>query len=430
MRIILFVFVLLSVLLSCSRSSDEQPPEITILQPASIVNASTYDTLHLELKFTDNEQLTECVVRVVNTALVPVFPSVVQALSGREQTILLNYLLDDPRVASGNCYIEVQLSDGNNTVRKFSQLQFTQVPRALKGFCFVTQPQAFQTQVYRSDTSWQPQQFAQYNHDFGDMALSSWWQQVYVSGSNNGTLHGEPLSTQVSPWQFTVAQGPPSAWRSLCEFDRRLWAAQYGAEKVRAFESNGVSAYNVSCSAGMRPYKIGRTGRYIITAEHDASATQRQLAVYDAPAGGALQQYPLALDVVAIVPKDSVSVFVYGNNAGQGYIYLYDCLANTIWQPYTLPAGTVLLSACTVNSNTQLLSFANGTISTFTMNPVGVIPWHTGTPAQAVRYDYENNYVFAAEGTSINIYNFSGAQLIQTVAAGSAVIDLELWYSW
>ncbi|MGL5891151.1 MAG: hypothetical protein ACRC3B_14780, partial [Bacteroidia bacterium] len=261
------------------------------------------------------------------------------------------------------------------------------------------------------------------------MALSSWWQQVYVCGSNNGTLHSEPLSTQVSPWQFTVPQGPPAAWSSLCEFDRRVWAAQFGSEKVRAFESNGISAFNVACSPGMRPYKIARTGRYVVTAEHDAPAAQKQLAVYDALAGGALLQYPLALDVVAIVPKDSVSVFVYGNIGGQGYIYLYDCFANTIWQPYTLPAGTILLSACEVNSNTQLLSFANGTVSTFTMNPVGVIPWHTGTPAQVIRYDAVNNLVFAAEGSSVAIYNFSGAQLIQTVPAASAIIDLELWHN-
>ncbi|MGL5889191.1 MAG: hypothetical protein ACRC3B_04865, partial [Bacteroidia bacterium] len=186
MRALLLVFLTLLFVVSCRQGNDEQPPEITILQPTSIVNASTFDTLHLELKFTDNEQLTEYIVRVVNTSLVPVFPSVVQSLSGREQTVSLSYLLDDPRVASGNFYIEVQLSDGFNTVRKFSQLQFTQLPRELKGFCFVTQPQAFQTAVYRSDTSWQPQQLAQYPHDFGDMALSSWWQQVYVCGSNNG----------------------------------------------------------------------------------------------------------------------------------------------------------------------------------------------------------------------------------------------------
>ncbi len=429
MRVVLFFCVTVFIHLSCNRSSDEQVPEITILRPTTIINAATFDTLHLELKFTDNEQLTEFVVRVVNTSLVPVFPSVVQSLSGREQTVSLNYLLDDPRVASGNCYIEVQVSDGFNTVRKFTQLQFTQVPRELKGFCFVTQPQAFQTNVYRCDTLWQPQQLAQYNHDFSDMALSSWWQQVYVSGFNNGTLHSEPLNAQVSPWQITVPQGPPAAWRSLCEFDRRLWAAEYGAEKVRAFESNGVSAFNVACSAGMRPYKIARTGRYTVTAEQDASAAQLQLAVYDALAGGALQQYPLAVDVVDIVPNDSVSVFVYGNYGGQGFIYLYDCFANTIWQPYTLPAGTVLVSACKVNSNTQLLSFTNGTTSTFTMNPVGVIPWHTGALKQVIRYDAENNYVFAAEGAGIGVYNFSGAQLVRTISASSTVLDIELWYN-
>jgi hypothetical protein len=120
---------------------------------------------------------------------------------------------------------------------------------------------------------------------------------------------------------------------------------------------------------------------------------------------------------------------VYGNNAGQGYIYLYDCFANTIWQPYTLPAGTLLISACKVNNNTQLLSFTNGTISTFTMNPIGVIPWHTGTLAQVIRYDPENNFVFAAEGSFINIYNYSGAQLIQTVPAASTVVDFELWHN-
>ncbi|MCU0436156.1 MAG: hypothetical protein MUC87_22055 [Bacteroidia bacterium] len=421
--------LVLVVLWSCRRQNDEEPPRISFIQPAAGINVSAFDTLRLVIKVSDNEMLSECGIRVVNSALVPVFPEVVQSLSGREDTVRMNYVLNDARVPSGTCYIEVRVSDGPNNARQYRQIQFAEAPLQLLGLCYATQNTSNQTGIYRCDTSWQPQLISQQPGVCSDVAVSNWWQQVYMSTGNSGILRAEPLENTASSWQVNIPQGPPTAWSSIYEHNRRIWAAQFGDELIRAFDQAGTSVYNVACGAGMRPYKLGGTGRYVVAAEHDAPQAVKQLEVFDILTGAAIHFYPLTIDVVAIEPVDSVSVFVYGNSAGQGYAYLYNCLTNTAWQPYTIASGLEVRGACRVDGNTQLLSMSNGTVQKFTLNPLGMIPWLTATQPGKINYDVVNNQVFIADGTSIGIYQYTNAQWVRSINTTLPVVNFELWHN-
>jgi hypothetical protein len=430
MRYARFTGLLLLVLLTCCRREEDQEfPQIVILQPSTGISVTAFDTLQLAIKVSDNENLTECAVRVVNSNMVPVFAEVVMPLSGREDTVRMNYVLNDMRVPSGTCYVEVRVSDGRNNARQFRQIQFTQQPRRLLGLCFVTTNAQNQSDIYRCDTTWQPQLLVPQTFSQGDIAVSSWWQQIYLSANNAGVMRAEPLAANAPAWQYNVPQGPPETWRSICVHNNKVWAAHYSGESIKAFDEFGVLTYNVACGPGMRPYKINCTGRYAIAAAHDASQTQKQLEVFDVLTGNAVQVYPLALDVKAIEPVDSVSVLVYGNEQGQGRVYLYNVLTNSAWQPYTLSTGMELITACRIDSNAQLVSLQNGAVMKFTLNPIGMVPWSLGVQPRKICYDPESNAVFIADGTTISRYDYATGLSMNFFSTPLPVVDFELWHN-
>ena len=425
-----FIWLLILVVLAgCRREEDQEFPQIAFLQPATGLSVSTFDTLQIAVKLSDNQALNECAVRVVNSNLVPVFAEVVVPLTGREDTVRMNYILNDTRVPSGTCYIEVRVSDGRNNARQFRQIQFTQLPRRLQGLCFVTTNQQNQSEIYRCDTTWQPQLLVPQTFAVSDIAVSSGWQQMYFSTFTAGVIRGEPLANAAGAWQYNVPQGPPETWRSLCDYNNKVWAAHYGGERITAFDEYGTMTYNVACSPGMRPYKLNCTGRYAIAAAHDASQTQKQLEVFDVLTGNAVQVYPLALDVQVIEPVDSVSVLVYGNAQGQGYVYLYNVLTNSAWQPYTLSSGMEIITACRINANAQLVSLENGAVMKFTLNPIGMVPWSLGVQPRKICYDPETNQVFIADGTTISRYDYATALFAGNFSTPLPVVDFELWHN-
>ncbi|MCA6364952.1 MAG: hypothetical protein IM638_18120 [Bacteroidetes bacterium] len=427
-----YALLLLGVVLiySCRQENDEEPPRITIIQPATGINVSAFDTLRLVIALSDNERLTECGVQIVNSGMVPVFPEVVQPISGNQDTVYMNYILNDARVPSGTFYISVRGSDGRNNARQYRQIQFTEAPLEFIGLCYSGTLSPVQTGVYYCDTSWQWRLLSYPTGAGSDLAVSSWWQQAYLSTGNTGILRAEALNNTAFPWQVNIPQGPPTAWSSLYEHNRRIWAAHYGSERIRAFDQAGTSMYNVACGDGMRPYLLGGTDRYVVAAEHDAPQVVKQLEVFDMFTGSAIHFYPLSIDVVAIEPLDSVSVMVYGNSAGQGYMYLYNCLTNTAWQPYTFAAGVEVRAACRVDGNTHLVTVNNWMVQQFTLNPIGMTPYATVNDPGKIKYDVVNNQVFVGNGnSSIQVHSYPSGQLIRTITTGTPLLDFELWHN-
>ena len=429
MKTISFILLLFSIaIFSCKKSHDEEMPSISINSPTNGFQADVYDTLHVNIHVSDNVALENMHVQLVTTDMVPVLPAISLSPSGKSYDAIFDYVIDNFRIASGNYYLSVDVSDGTNTARAYTNILVTGVPKALKGFFVATIPTPGTLNVYKCDTSWNASLFSSAPSDFTDLAVSDYWQQVYVNGSFSGPLKATSIDGSTIGFSIPSIVGSVPYWGPISPNGSRFWVTYRALNQFKSLDETGNPNFTGNSDFGFYPKQILQNGNRIFTEQKDISSSAVRMVVFST-AGGALQESPMSVDVVGMYTKDADNIYVVGNAAGQAHLLIYDFLANGFWEPISLPAGTVT-SATQIDSNSLLIGMSNGTVYKFTYLPVGLLTWTSGINPTQIRYDEVNDEVYAAEGTNVKVYNLNPFSLQRTVLLPDSVRDLEIWFNW
>jgi hypothetical protein len=426
-RIIFLLFALPLALASCKKGEDEQLPVIQILSPANGSTADVFDTLHVSVHVSDNKQLENLRVQLVSTQMIPVLPAATFSMNGQSYDAVFDYIISNHRMASGNYYLSVEATDGNNTSRAYTNIYVTGVPRVLNGFFAATIPISGTLNIYKGDTSWNASLFTSYPSDFTDMAVSNYWQQVYTNGINTGPLKATSIDGSTTGFSIQSIAGPVPYWGPLAVRDARLWIAYRANNVFKALDQTGVPSFTSATDPGFYPELSLQWGNRVYTEQKDISSANARLVVYST-AGGGLQETPMSVDAIAMFEKDLDNIYVVGNTLGQGHLLIYDFTTNGFWEPIGLPAAAITCAA-QVDSNTILIGMDNGNVYRFTYNPVGLLTWASGISPTALRYDDVNAEVYTAEGTNVKVYSYNPFALQHTIAIPYPVSDLELWFN-
>lgn len=424
------VFLLLAgsfILTSCKKREDEEMPVIQIQSPANGFQANVFDTLHVSIHVTDNRVLSSMHVQLVTTQLVAVLPSVSIPVDGNSYDAVFDYIISNHRIASGNYYLSVDAYDGYNLARAYTNIYVTGIPRALNGFFAAAIPTPGTLNIYKGDTSWTASPFISYPSDFTDMAVSGYWQQVYTNGIFTGPLKATSIDGTTSGYSIQSIAGPTPYWGPLSVRDARLWVAYRSVGVFKSLDQAGTPNFTSATSTGFYPRLSLQSNDRVYTEQKDISSANVKMVVYST-AGGGLQEAPMSVDAVAMFEKDPDNIYVVGNTAGQGHLLLYDYVTNGFWEPITLPAATVIC-ATQIDSNALLIGMNNGNVYKFTYNPVGLLTWASGINPTVLRYDDVNAEVYSAEGSNVNVYNYSAFALLHTIPIPYPVSDLELWFN-
>lgn len=424
------IFLLLALplaLASCKKGEDEELPAIQIQSPANGFQANVFDTLRVRIHVSDNRQLVNLRVQLVTTQLAAVLPAVNLSLEGRSDDADFNYIISNHRMASGNYYLAVEATDGNNTARAYTNIYVTGVPRALNGFFAATIPVTGTLNIYKGDTSWNATLFSSYASDFTDMAVSGYWQQVYTNGVYTGPLKATSIDGSTSGFSIQSIAGPVPYWGPLSTRDARLWVAYRAINVFKSLDQTGAPSFTSATDPGFYPGLSLQSGNRLYTEQKDISSANARMVVYST-AGGGLQETPMSVDAVAMFEKDPDNIYVAGNTLGQGHLLIYDFTTNGFWEPIALPAAAITCAA-QVDSNTVLLGMSNGNVYRFTYNPVGLLTWATGITPTVLRYDDVNDEIYTAEGSNVKVYSYNPFVLQHTIAIPYPVSDLELWFN-
>ncbi len=426
-RIIFLISFTAIALFSCKKSTDDEYPVVNWISPANGIQINVMDTLHVQLHLTDNDGLNSLEVKLVNAQMIQVMPSVFFPLHGKTADVDFIYPVNSIRLATGSYYLNAQLSDGSNIQNSYRNIYVTAVPRVFKGFFAAITPNSNNFTIYKTDTNWVPAQYANQSSDFGDMEVSSYWQQLYFSGSVTGNLRAMSLDGLTSGFSITPLISTQPYWGLMSTNNSRLTVSYRNDDHVKSLDENGVVAFNGTGDNGFYPIHNIQIGNRTYSEQKDISSSTVKMVVYISN-GVPLQETLLGMNAVAMFEKDSNDVYVLGNNAGQGHLEIYDALANGLWEPIVLPAGTVT-SAAEIDPNTLLIGMSDGTVYTFTYSPVGLLTWTSGINPSQLRYNDVDGKVFSAEGMNVKEYNYNPFSLTRTIAVPDSVRDLELWYN-
>ncbi|MCX6312886.1 MAG: hypothetical protein NT084_14780 [Bacteroidetes bacterium] len=424
-----FSFFIFSFLFfSCKKSHDEEMPIINIVSPVNGFQGNVNGLIHVNIHVSDNMALENMHVQLVNTSMIPVLPMVSLTPSGKSYDAVFDYSINNFRITSGNYYLEVDVSDGTNTARAYINIYVNGIPKALNGFFAATIPTPGTVDVYKCDTSWTASLFSSAPSDFTDIAVSDYWQQVYVNGSFSGPLKATSIDGSTFGFSISSIVGSVPYWGPLSVKDSRLWVTYRALNQFKSLDQLGSSNFTGNSDFGFYPKHILQNENRIFIEQKDISSSNVRMVVFST-AGGGLQETPMGVDAIEMFAKDVDNVYVIGNSLGQGHILLYDFLTNGFWEPISLPVGTTT-SATQIDANTLLIGMSNGSIYKFTYNPVGLLTWTSGINPTQIRYDEVNAEIYAAEGTNVKIYNLNPFSLQRTVLLPDSVRDLELWHNW
>lgn len=420
------LWLCLIALVSCKKEGDIQDPVIQVTNPVDGAQYDVGDTIHLVMSVSDDIELANVEVKLCDVNLTPVMPTGTITTSGTGGVLHMDYLLDDASLPTGQYYLQATCHDAaNNDSRDFVALNITEVPLELKGIIAVTLMPGFVT-AQSIDTAWAASGLGTFPGDFSDAAVSSYWQQLMITGSISGMTRCISLDGNLAGWTVNPLPSAGPYWGKTSAHNRD-WLINYRADGlIKTCSYNGTISTQYNANSGHVFRNFVFSGNYFYADMVDATGTSRLLGVYQG-GGGATQQTTLSIDPIMLLPRDATTIYVAGNSAGQGKLLIYDYGTNGTWEPIALPAGK-LLSATEIDANTLLLAMDNGNIYEFTYSPIGVLVWNA-VSAQHVRYDPAQATVITAEGSAIKQYDYPATTLMDQITLSDSVRDVELWYN-
>jgi hypothetical protein len=107
--------VLFLLFLSCRKEKDELSPQITWVMPGEFEIYHVFDTIRFEFEARDESKLESIVVDIADEEFRTVLAGVeIQNINANLLQVAREIVIDDIHISSGEYYIRVRISDGEN----------------------------------------------------------------------------------------------------------------------------------------------------------------------------------------------------------------------------------------------------------------------------------------------------------------------------
>lgn len=430
-RVAFCLTFLLCVLFSFScrkRDSDERGPVVSFTTPADNQSFHVFDNISVTATVSDESAITFVSVSLVNEQYSPTVPAVSIPVVSASMTVNKLYYIDNIHIESGTYYVMIVASDGTNESRTYQRVQIVAVPRVLKHI-FVVSQDVSQTNFSTVDSAFTGLlPYCSFAGDYKGSYASSYFQQLYRCGHYTGPF--QALDMQFNTIKFSVAPvvSADPYFTAFYSDEKKNYVSRYDGAII-GYDYDGSTFYNAVSSTGYYTIAMGFCGDRLITEQKDRISGATKLVTHYTT-GVAEKERAISQQAIAFCEKDVDNVFVFGNDAGQGVIQLFDKVNNNLWNPYPypLPAGAIL-SALKIDENTYLIGHSNGTVLKYQYLTSSLTTYLTGYTAVQLRYDDLNNQVVVAEANKISTFDYSTSGLLHSVNSAETVVNVHLLYN-
>ncbi len=426
MKFFVFSFLFLFTLVflnACKKQEDTSPPVIVINSPLQGQVYHVFDTIPVNVNVSDDKRLDPVAVTVLNSSGTAVMSAAVIHVNGRVAQIVFGYELSDLHLSSGTYSLKVSASDGVNVTNSFVHIQIQAAPYKRMGIYLISR-NTTSVIVSKLDTNYLISPVLVLNGDYSGSDISSYFQQLYVSGAYTGNFNAIDLKTRAISWIKPVVPGS-NPWFCGAFVSGTLVYAPFFNGAIKAFDTSGNQRFNLLTQSNYHPGKIFPTGNNILNEQIYVTNSSSKLVLNNGLTGFGIQELPLNQKVVQFCQQDPDHVFIFGNNAGQGIILLYTISANGTWSPKPLPVG-IILSAAQVDPDTYLIALSDGIIYKYQYSVSSLTPFISGIAASAIYYDGLKNEVLASCLKTLSVYDYASASLKHTVLHTDTILNFHL----
>lgn len=396
---------------ACRKEPDNDVPRITITSLSGGSWITVPDTLVVTVEATDDINLQQVGITLLDQQFIPVVSAASAAVSGKYITRSLELPIISQQLLSGDYQLRATAWDGSLTGTDFHTVHVSGVPLRVRAVFTVAETDDGTVALYRTDSLEQTSMATSWTMDFAGAAVSSASQRIFIAGGTNGDLLALEPDGLTTVWQqpnLSPASGTP--WFTgvdLCT-DGRLYVGRNNGVLQGFLASNGTGAFIATVPEPYRPEQVAVAGGLVVCAERHIVTQQWQLA-FHYPQSGALQQIqPLDLLPVRMFDRDGAHLLLFGNRNGQGVVQDRTINGGGSWEPYHWPSEITAVER--VGTDVWLVALASGSLQRFTYNNAGSLVIATTPVLTTMAYDAVNGQVYGGTyGQVLQINPTTGA---------------------
>ena len=414
--------VALLVLVSSCKKEDDLPPSITIEYPSDGATFQVLDTIRIGISVTDNERI-ESIHAWLNTLDGATASSVKTiAPNSAEYSGVLEVIMTDKYLTSGEYTLKVMATDGKNEKFAFVEIQLNAFPKVRRSIIAVSETGLME----RIDSTGNVSFVASLAHDISGVCINNRHDLAQAVGNVDGQITAIDLSNNSVLWTRVHPDQPPApAFLAQTCDDADLLVSGYD-HIIYGHDNFGSLILNEEIGSTYRPEELKVHNGQLLVEQVQTGTSNRFMFHYNRASMAFQNQVAIPLNVESISEFDDNRLMLFGNEGGQATVFRYDHAQNAIWEPRSLEPGS-LTDAVQGNGNVYYLAQSDGIYSyTFSPNFLDLIV--PGVAAAQLRFDEDRGVLLAAVGNSIVEYSISG-NVLATHQLSAEVASFDVHYT-
>jgi len=429
-RNVLFSILLITGTLffaGCDTETDSESPKITVNQPLAGSFFDNGDTIFFHAEISDNTQLTNSEVILVDQDNKPMLASINRVPDTNPYAFSGSYVIDDPLLPGGKYQLRFQATDGVNTTNQFVEINVHELERQLLYPLIVTNPENGKWMVYKLENNHSWQEFYSHTGDYCGSAINSAASLLYMCGVYQKGLTAVQLANGEQLWYVKPEIYHLQRWFEGVSFSYPNLYISCTQGNIRGYDQTGKEIYKSETYPVSIPHLSVTTKNFVIGSFRDDFSNDRYLVAFHHEGGLMIHNKFIQGDVAGLMQIENDRVLVFSNSSGQGEISVYNGADNSLSSLHPFYDGT-FYEAAAIDSDNYLVSGSSGNYW-YKLSLNSLVPFIPAEINSQIAYDNISHLIFSCVGKLMKVYTFPGAQLTESIALPDTAVDLHLVYN-
>jgi len=200
----LFLFIITISLITCKKEAEKVFPIVVVSSPYENQIYTVLDTMAIMADVTHNKVLKSISMAIVDMELKPVTSRFNLNPGSNEYRINSNIIIDNIELSSGNYYLHIRASDGENETNSYTKIFIYELPRVLEDIYVITKSNYGTIIISKTDTAFQLIPLLNISSDYGYADTDPINKLLYISGKYNNKLYCIDYQNNIEIWNKIV----------------------------------------------------------------------------------------------------------------------------------------------------------------------------------------------------------------------------------
>lgn len=409
---------------TCKKDVDELPPTVVFELPFVNHMYKVFDTVPVKALIEDETKLSEISVGLANMDYIPISRTYSYDVKSNPMNLNVVYPIADKFIESGDYYIYVKASDGENVKIKYRKIRILGYPKYLRGLTFITHKQNT-LKAFFVDSALVEKQVFSAQQDFVSSSFSSRRGLLFLAGAQDNA-HMVDINSQQTLWTIQSQNNPPfPSFTSSSYFDKLFFLSYYDG-KVEAYDYARSLRMILPHNPSYRSEAMFSADPYYLSFQVNTSNPNvKQLSFYHQGTGGAYISHTFQKDIVFATAHEKNEVLLMKSSATQGELEVFYVDQNSGWVAQNINEGIV--DGLKINAENYIVAGTNN-VYWYRFTSSSLVPFLNNVKPIKLLYDEFSSTIYIVEKTGVKGYTFPSGNLVYQFGSND-IVDAHLVYS-